>query len=372
MKVFHCDRCAQLVFFENVQCLNCGCRLAYVPELKLMGSLEPAGEGLWRWSSGDGPTYRLCANNEKTGICNWASAAAEADPLCGSCRLTRLIPDLTQPGYKEAWYRLEVAKRRLVYTLQALNLPLASKLEDAERGLAFELLAPLNDGSQVFTGHKDGVITISILEANDAERERRRLELHEPYRTLLGHFRHEVGHYYWDRLIRGDNSRLQAFRQVFGDEREDYPAALQRNYQYGAPEDWQGRFVSAYASSHPWEDWAETWAHYLHMFDALETSAACGLRLRPPRADEPTLATDARGPQEHAFDPMLANWFSLAYVLNNLNRGLGLPDAYPFVLSATAIAKLRFIHQTVTAPGSHRSEATCVPGPSTASRSPRS
>ena len=200
----------------------------------------------------------------------------------------------------------------------------------------------------MLTGHHNGVITINVAEADDVEREQRRHHLHEPYRTLLGHFRHESGHYYWDRLLQ-HSPRLAAFRLVFGDERADYSAALTWHYQRGAPTDWPQRFISAYASVHPWEDWAETWAHYLHMTDALETAVACGLSRQPLRPDEPSLQPTARGDRLGAFDHMLTAWFSLTYVLNNLNRSLGWPDSYPFILSTLAIDKLRFIHETIAA-----------------------
>jgi hypothetical protein len=170
--------------------------------------------------------------------------------------------------------------------------------------------------------------------------------MHEPYRTLLGHFRHEIGHYYWYRLLQS-TSRLDAFRELFGDDRADYAAALQNHYEQGAPADWQSRFISAYASSHPWEDWAETWAHYLHMTDTLETAAASGLSLKPKRKDEPALKSDPKLVKRSIFDRMIADWFPLTYLLNNLNRGLGLPDGYPFVLSEPVVEKLRFIHDTI-------------------------
>ena len=350
MKIFHCDHCQQLVFFENVACVTCGHLLSYLPDLGVMGSLEPASEDLWRspFPQLENRMYRLCANYTQQNVCNWAVAADDPQPLCLSCRLTRMIPDLNQPRHKEAWYRLEVAKRRLIYTLLILGLPLENKLSDPEQGLAYEFLADMPGASPVLTGHNHGVIVLNIAEADDAEREKRRLQLHEPYRTLLGHFRHEVGHYYWERLI-APSAQLEAFRHRFGDEREDYGEALKRHYEQGAPTDWQQRFVSAYASAHAWEDWAETWAHYLHMIDALETAAACGLSLRPRRRDEPSLETDTRGNLASSFEQMISDWFPLTYVLNNLNRGLGLPDGYPFVLSAPAIDKLRFVHETVTA-----------------------
>jgi len=165
---------------------------------------------------------------------------------------------------------------------------------------------------------------------------------------LLGHLRHEIGHYYWTRLIEG-SGRHEQFREVFGDEREDYTSALQRHYQQGPSPEWPQQFVSAYASAHPWEDWAETWAHYLHMVDTLETAAACGVSLRPRRRDEPALAhvPAEEIAAEASFDRLMTSWFPVTYLLNTLNRGLGLADAYPFVLSAPAIEKLRFVHDTI-------------------------
>ena len=163
----------------------------------------------------------------------------------------------------------------------------------------------------MLTGHLNGVVTINVSEADDAERERRRAGLAEPYRTLLGHMRHEVGHYYWKRLVTGDADRLARFRELFGDDRDDYAAALTRHYQSGPPQDWQDRFVSAYASAHAWEDWAETWAHYLHMTDTIEIAATCGVSLRPRRPDEPSLVrvpSNVATP-DGSFDRLLDSWF---------------------------------------------------------------
>lgn len=352
MKIFHCDHCQHLVFFENVRCVKCGHSLAYLPNLGDVGSLLEVGKDRWRSPLPPpfGSEYRLCANYDRENVCNWAVPIDDPNPLCRSCRLTRVIPDLSQPGQKEGWYRLEVAKRRLIYSLLQLGLPVESKTDDPERGLAFEFLAESesNGEAQIMTGHNDGVITINVAEADDVQREARRVQLHEPYRTLLGHFRHEIGHYYWMRLV-GGSGRIGAFRKCFGDERQDYGAALERHYASGAPADWQERTISAYASAHPWEDWAETWAHYLHMADSLETAAACGLALRPLRPDEPAVEVDPPSEQPRAFDRMIEDWYPLAYILNNLNRGLGLPDGYPFVLSTAAIEKLRFVHETIAA-----------------------
>jgi hypothetical protein len=350
MRNFHCDHCQQQLFFENFACVNCGRQLAYLQDLETIASLDPTGDGVWSspLREARGRTYRLCANYAQHDVCNWALPTEDPNDLCRSCRLTRVIPDLSQPGFKEAWYRLEVAKRRLVFTLLELGLPVLNKVEDPEHGIAYEFLADPVDpqAPMALTGHTNGVITINVAEADDPERERRRLALHEPYRTLLGHFRHEVGHYYWDRLIAGA-PRLEPFRAMFGDEREDYAQALERHYQQGSPADWQQRYVSQYASSHPWEDWAETWAHYVHMVDTLETAAACGLALRPRRADEPALETDPHRGLPGSFEELIEGWYPLTFALNSLNRCLGLPDGYPFVLSDQQIAKLRFVHDTI-------------------------
>jgi hypothetical protein len=349
MKVFHCDHCGQLLFFENISCVRCGRALAYVPELTHLASLDfrPTGESPNRWTSPfAGRAFRLCENYSRYNVCNWALPFDDPNTLCRACRLTRTIPNLSRPGNDRLWYKLEVAKRRLVYTLDRLGLPLRGKEEDPQSGLTFEFL------EDVLTGHAKGVITVNIIEADDAERVRRRVQLNEPYRTLLGHFRHESGHYYWDRLIgSADATRgsLEAFRDLFGDERADYTAALQHNYATGAPAGWQDRYVSSYAAMHPWEDWAETWAHYLHMIDTLETAAACGISIEPPRRDEPTL-TDVPNPVaggDVSFDEMMTSWTTMTYVLNNLNRGLGNDDAYPFVLSPASIAKLHFVHEVI-------------------------
>ncbi len=358
MRVFHCDHCQQLVFFENVQCLACKHTLAYLPDVSEVGSLEQAGNDLWKALAPEaaGRQYRLCRNYSQEGVCNWAVPAEDSNPYCYSCRLTRVIPNLEQPGNREAWGALEVAKRRLIYSLVELGLPLVSKNEDPQNGLAFDFLAdpdPADPNSpKVMTGHSDGVITVAIVEADDAEREKRRVSMHEPYRTLLGHFRHEIGHYYWDRLIRGSD-RLSRFRELFGDERPDYGAALQAYYKSGPPADWQNRFVSAYASSHPWEDWAETWAHYLHLTDTLETASECGLVILPNRNDARPVrlrySTERQG--QIKFDEMMSDWFAVTYLLNNLSRGLGQKDSYPFVLMDPVIDKLRFIHEVCTTAG---------------------
>jgi hypothetical protein len=380
MRIFHCDHCGHLLFFENHRCVSCQRRLAFLPDVAELGSLDPAAAeattGDRTWVSplpGAAPAgYRLCENYTARDVCNWAIPAGDPHTLCSSCRLTRVIPDLSIPGHAEAWYRIEVAKRRLVYSLLNLRLPLQNKTDDPDRGLAFEFLAdPVAGGPAIMTGHANGVITINVAEADDVERERRKATLHEPYRTLLGHVRHEIGHYYWERLIAG-TEQLEPFRALFGDERADYGAALATHYRQGPPDDWPSRCVSAYAAAHPWEDWAETWAHYLHMTDTLETAAACGVSIRPRRRDEPAQrrAPDTAGSPEAPFDRLLAGWFPLTYVLNNLNRGLGAADAYPFVLSQPATAKLRFVHDVIA--GAAAAPPAILEPPSDAIRGPAS
>ena len=365
MKVFHCDHCDHLVFFENTVCVSCEHRLAFLPDVLEVGSLEQVDEDHWisPLTSGQGRRYRLCRNYLETPVCNWAIDAGDANPLCESCRLTRVIPDLAVAGNVDAWYRLEVAKRRVLYSLLRLGLP-REPLDSGHEGLAFEFLSDPPGGAQpVLTGHSGGVITVNIAEADDAEREARRKALGEPYRTLLGHMRHEIGHYYWFRLIDG-TAHLEPFRAIFGDERQDYQTALQQHYQYGPQANWQTWFVSAYASAHPWEDWAETWAHYLHMTDTLETAADCGLSLRPSRRGEPVLPLVPMSVVEPSgsFDRLINSWYPLTYVLNNLNRGLGLVDAYPFVLGPAAIEKLRFVHHVLGADGTMPRELSSVQG----------
>ncbi|MDR3632867.1 MAG: putative zinc-binding peptidase [Isosphaeraceae bacterium] len=357
MKVFHCGHCDQLVFFENSACMSCGRTLAYLPDRTEMGTLEPATGHQWRLLSAGkgGQAYRLCLNYSRENVCNWAVAVDDPNPYCRSCRLNRVIPNLSRSGTRQAWARLEAAKRRLIYSLLCLDLPVSGKAEDPQRGLAFDFLADPDPGTPgavaVPTGHLNGVITINIAEADDAEREKRRLQMHEPYRTLLGHFRHEIGHYYWDRLI-GGTARIDQFRRLFGDERQDYGQLLHRHHQQGAPADWAKSFVSAYASAHPWEDWAETWAHYLHITDTLETALQCGLSLQPRRSNEPEWKLEVAdvGQRALSFDLIVQRWFPLTYVLNNLNRGMGLPDAYPFVLPTPVLNKLRFVHEVVRGP----------------------
>jgi hypothetical protein len=355
MKLFECQECGQLLYFENTRCERCGHALGYLPEGAVLSALAEEDGDRWRPLIAPEQVYRFCANATH-GACNWLVPAEAPAAFCQACRLNRTIPDLGPPEHLLRWQRLEAAKHQLVYGLLRLRLPLVSKFESPDIGLAFDFLAdPIpgsSDGPQILTGHEHGLITINIAEADDAERERARQEMGEPYRTLLGHFRHEVGHYYWERLVR-DGVWLESFRELFGDERQDYGACLEAHHAGGPPPDWQERFVSGYASAHPWEDFAETWAHYLHIVDTLETAAAFGLRIAPKAGRAPGLAMEIEfDPYRHGnFDALLQAWLPLTYAVNSLNHSMGQPDLYPFVLSPTVIGKLRFVHGLI-----HRTE----------------
>jgi hypothetical protein len=349
MKTFHCDRCNQQVFFENTRCENCGGMLGYEPERREINTYELTDGGLWRSLNAKSPhrMYKQCINYSREDVCNWMLPANENHELCASCRLTHIIPALSSEKNRLYWKRLEAAKRRLLYSLWELHLQPTPKLEDPHAGLAFEFLEDTPE-KRVMTGHSNGLITLNIAEADPAHREKTREQMHEPYRTLLGHFRHESGHYYFDQLIAGSRW-LDAFRELYGDERADYAQALQRHYDEGPVADWDQRFVSAYAASHPWEDWAESWAHYLHMIDTLDTAFHCGIAARPKKASEPEMVIEEKPVHSESFSDMMSNWFALTYVLNSLNRSIGMPDAYPFALSPLVIGKLEFIHQVILA-----------------------
>jgi hypothetical protein len=357
-RAFRCV-CGRPVFFRNSICLACKTRLGFEPKLGEMVAVSPGTEpGTWEVLSdmpGAAKLYRRCNNLESPASCNWlipvAEPADETPALCLSCRLNRTIPDLSAPDNARKWGRIETAKRRLIASLLKLNLPIASRADDPVAGLGFDFLKSPPEGPTVMTGHADGIITLNIDEADDSTREQIRQQLREPYRTLLGHLRHEIGHFYWDRLIRGTDW-IAAFRKFFGDERSDYEAALRVHYAQGPPPDWQAHYVSAYATSHPWEDWAETWAHYLHMTDTLDTARRFGID-NVQIEFEPFTPESLFGLEHHDgkdFLEFLNFWAELTAVLNELSRSMGLPDFYPFVLSRDAVAKLHFVH-TVIASG---------------------
>lgn len=353
MNTFYCDSCGSLLFFENVQCLNCGHFLGFLPDLMRLSSLEAAGGGQHQpvTSAANGRLYRKCSNGQQHQICNWMIPAEDNDPFCVSCRLNLVIPDLGVEGNLKRWHKLEQAKRRVLYTLYQLGLPTEGNAAEKRLPLRFKFLSDGPNGEVVLTGHNQGEITINIAEADDDERERRRVGLNEPYRTLVGHLRHEVAHYYWDLLI-ANGPRLDEFHRIFGDETQDYNASLKAYYQQGPPADWHKRYVSAYACSHPWEDWAETWAHYLHMVDTLETAANFGLTMQFQGFDKTVIRSDPSKAmnRDAPFDEVLRSWIPLTTAVNSLNRAMGLPDLYPFILLDNVVEKMRFIHDLIRTP----------------------
>lgn len=349
MKLFVCDHCGNTIYFENASCERCGHQLGYLPEHNALVSLVEDG-GLWSSPAFPDDAYVFCENAHH-GACNWLIRAEPGgDIYCAACRHNDTIPDITAPMNLHRWQVIERAKKRLLYAMLRLNLPLETREEDPVHGLSFRFLADMPADLPVMTGHDSGIITIALAEADDAERESRRTSMGEPYRTLLGHFRHEIGHHYWDLLVDGQPALTQ-FRALFGDETMDYGQALETYYANGAPLGWPQSHISAYATAHPWEDFAETFAHYLHITDTVETAAAFGVRARPRTQDEnlvvPPVTFDPY--MEPDFSITIDHWIPLASMLNNLNRAMGHPDAYPFVLTPQVIDKLGFINSLVHA-----------------------
>lgn len=331
MRRFYCG-CGQEIFLENNHCTHCGRSLGYDHGSAQMVALEPVGERWQRLS--DGMPVRICANRENYGVCNALVAIDDSHALCPTCRLNHTIPDLSRPENLKRWASLEEAKRRLIFGLLALKLPLQAPVAGYPRGLSFDFLEDQRtnpDATEAFvtTGHRDGVITINVLEADDVQRVWQRELSGERYRTLLGHLRHEVGHYYFELLV----PERAGFSALFGDPALPYSEALARHYRDGPLAGWEQHYISAYASAHPLEDWAECFAHYLHMVDTLETASARSVI--PPLSGNETI------------EQRLGVWDGLAVTLNELNRSLGLRDAYPFVVTPVVADKLRFIDAAI-------------------------
>jgi hypothetical protein len=330
MRDFACPHCGQQLAFENSVCLNCGNSLGFdlaARDFAIVGSDGTTTTGTAR---------KMCANLN-VAACNWL-VPADGGPLCRSCSLTRTRPadgDPALPAFAEA----EAAKRRLVVELVELSLPINDREADPEKGLTFDLLSSQHEN--VITGHDSGVITLDLAEGDDVHREQLRISMDEPYRTLLGHFRHETGHYFFFVLAETGPAREQ-FEQLFGDPDLDYQEALDRHYSQGAPEGWEDNYVSSYATMHPAEDWAETFAHYLHIRDTIDTAAAFGF------APAGAAATQAL-PGDVGFDRIIALWLPLAWSLNMINRSMGHKDLYPFVLPPAVLDKMRLVHKLVAA-----------------------
>lgn len=330
--------------------------LGFIPEDAQLSAFTTNQYGNLQASS-NGKLYRKCKNYSDYDVCNWMVPLEDNDEYCLSCNLNEVIPDLTDAANLKLWYRMEKAKRRLLYALLRLKLPLKSKADDNVQGLGFSFLKDetqdqfgneLTVKNFVTTGHAAGLITINLNEADHSARIEMREKMQEQYRTLLGHFRHESGHYYWDRLI-AKSDKLDKFRKLFGDERLDYVQSMNSYYENGPASNWQNVWISAYASMHPWEDWAETWAHYLHMIDTLETAndfdfSIAGNKIANPIPNEGWLDQVYTAT---SFTHLFNDWCQLTKVLNGLNRSMGLDDAYPFVIPLSALDKLRFVHEVV-------------------------
>ncbi|GAA0627467.1 putative zinc-binding metallopeptidase [Sporichthya brevicatena] len=327
MRSFSCPKCGHLLFFENSLCLNCESEVGFDRATAEFVLATPATR----------------CDNAVLAECNWI---APEGGLCDCCELTRTRPSDDDADGMAAFARAEAAKRRLLYQLDDLGLGVETTPDCP--GLAFDLLSSVDE--PVTTGHADGVITLDLAEGDDGHRETMRVRLDEPYRTLLGHFRHEVGHYYWMRLVDGGPA-LPTARQLFGDERADYAEALAAHYSSEPAPGWEQTHVSIYATAHPWEDWAETFAHYLHIRDALQTASAFGIVVAgpevevPPDPDAPLASVPI---ETDDFDDLVNSWLPLTYALNAVNRSMGKEDLYPFVLSPAVLEKLRFVHTLVT------------------------
>jgi hypothetical protein len=325
VRAFSCPTCGLLVFIDNDTCLRCSTPLGYDPTVGAVVAVPD-------------PAVR-CANHAVIG-CSWL--AEPGQPLCRSCATTRTVQPADDAAAVAAWADAERAKRQLVFQAEELGLDLSAVTFDLESGRH----------GPVTTGHADGVITIDVEEADDVRRTEVKDEMGEPYRTVLGHFRHEIGHHLWQQLVDGTD-RIAAFRALFGDERADYGEALERHYATmaasGPPPGWQDSYVSTYATAHPWEDVAETIAHYLHIRDTLQTAAAFGIRVD---GDHPVLDADPEAADAMAddagFDRLLADWLPLTYALNALNRSMGLDPLYPFVLAPAVVDKLGWVHDLLT------------------------
>ena len=336
-----------MIYFENTWCQKCGHKLGFDSQTMQLQTLEPTAGETFTIYGQPGVTYRYCGN-QNHGVCNWLVPANDGLVFCAACSLNKTIPNIGINNNLLHWRKLETAKHRLVYSLMRLNImPVDGGFQPP---LQFEFLENAASG-RVMTGHENGLITINIEEADDVVREQVRSNMGEPYRALLGHLRHEVGHYYWDILIR-NTRHIQDYRNLFGDESRDYSQSLSAYYTNGPQQNWQLQHISSYASAHPWEDWAETWAHYMHMLDTLETGYSFGLDIHPRAGKEnpETVATLDIDPYvTRDFKQIVNRWLPFTYAMNSINRSMGHVDLYPFVMSTGIIKKLNFIHEVIWA-----------------------
>lgn len=332
MRDFVCRTCGQQLSFENTLCLKCSSHLGFHLPTRTIYSFDASEE-----PDIEGTTLTRCANN-KVAACNWmVEKGVGKEALCESCRLTLTRPSDGDTDALEKFAEAELAKRRVILELTELELPIVGRSEDEQNGLGFDLLS--SENRKVITGHANGLITLDLAEGDDVHREQLRVSMDEPYRTLIGHFRHEIGHYFQMALV-GSGDRRPRFEELFGNPDDDYQAALDRHYNDGPPDNWRSDYVSSYATMHPAEDWAETFAHYLHIRDTLDTAAAFAMA--------PAGATlDSALPGEVGFERIIELWLPLSWSLNQINRSMGHQDLYPFVLPARVLEKMAFVHSVV-------------------------
>lgn len=337
MKTFQCGNCNFLLFFENHECENCGHLCGYLEDERVMLTFNSSSPTLI--SDRKNTAYKYCKNKEYE-VCNWVLDINDPEHYCKACKLNRTIPNLTDDENFDRWKNLEVAKHRLIYQLQKIGLVLKSKSHHDD-GLAFDFIEK-EENSAIMTGHANGIITILLREADAVHREYMKKKLREPYRTLIGHLRHESGHYFWEKLISNDKDNLKEFRTIFGNEELNYADALQTYYEKGPPLDWQKSFISKYATAHPWEDWAETWAHFLHVMDMVETAHFFGLNIKSGQLSNAVESFDPYTVKD--FNTIVQTSIPLSFAVNGVNRSMGIPDAYPFMINQEIIKKMDYIH----------------------------
>lgn len=376
MKTFNCTcKDHPILFFESSLCIACK-RVVGLDDN--FDNVEPYDldeeSGEYFKTKEPKIRYQKCDNHADFKTCNgmvnlntFVASKNEGEVLCFACRFNETIPDLSVERHIPLWKKMESAKRRAIYTLKAFSLPLQTISESPENGLSFDFttdrdvndhfVSKLKDQETVFTGHNCGHITINLAEADDVARSQTKHAMGEHYRTLLGHFRHELGHYYFDHLIAGSPKKHALCKTYFGDDELDYQTALKKHYENGAPKDWRENFISEYATMHPYEDWAETWAHYMHIMDTLQTAknfSITGSISKSKASTEPKEASKLDLPQgtyffssQTSIETILDTWIDFSVMLNSLNRSMGMNDAYPFVLSEPVRTKLSFIHHAI-------------------------
>ncbi len=347
MRGFACPVCHNFTPFESDRCPNCQASVGlHLPSKSMIATVRDSAVV-------DGQRWVRCTQSGNLG-CNWLVPEEQAVEQRGRCLADSLIrrepaPDDTMA--REKLVPTAQALRRLIYQLTDIGLPV-EPFWRRDGGLAFDLLSSYTTGDKVLIGHADGVITIDLVETLDAYRETLRVALGEPYRTMLGHFRHEVGHYYQNILVEkgsGAMQYLQECRELFGDERTSYSDQIARHYTFGAPDQWQDSFISEYATMHPWEDFAECFAHYLHITDTIDTCREAGMVLTADKVRF-TVPRDIEALESYADVPverLLFDWKWMSMFFNRVNTAMGKNPLYPFIIPPPVIAKLGFVHRVI-------------------------